>query len=64
MPDVRGLSAREAVRALTRLGLVPQMTGAGFVLEQTPAPGAPLADGEACVVKLGRGPLAAAGGSQ
>ena len=31
MPDLRGLSAREALRALTRLGLTARMTGDGVV---------------------------------
>jgi cell division protein FtsI (penicillin-binding protein 3) len=63
MPDVRGLSAREALRSLTRHGLTPRMTGDGFVMDQSPAPGAPLT-GDGCVLKLGRGQAAAAGGSQ
>jgi cell division protein FtsI (penicillin-binding protein 3) len=54
MPDVRGLSARDALRALTRVGLTARMSGDGFVLEQSPAPGAVLAPGNACVLKLGR----------
>jgi cell division protein FtsI (penicillin-binding protein 3) len=48
MPDVRGLSARAAVRTLSRLGLVPRMTGNGFVTRQQPLAGAPL-DGAAPV---------------
>jgi cell division protein FtsI (penicillin-binding protein 3) len=42
MPDLRGLSARAAVRTLARLGLVPRMKGSGFVAGQQPAAGAPI----------------------
>jgi cell division protein FtsI (penicillin-binding protein 3) len=54
MPDVRGLSGREALRTLTRLGLTARISGDGFVIEQSPAAGALLAHGDACVLKLGR----------
>ena len=54
MPDLRGQSAREALRALTSIGASARMIGSGFVLEQSPEPGAPLADGEIGVLKLGR----------
>jgi cell division protein FtsI (penicillin-binding protein 3) len=64
MPDVRGLSAREAIRALTRLGLTARLTGDGFVVEQTPAAGAPLPHGDTCRLTLGRRPhVTATGGS-
>ena len=42
MPDLRGLSARAAVRTLARVGLVPRMKGDGFVATQSPAAGSPL----------------------
>ena len=45
MPDLRGLSAREALRTLTRLGMTARMTGDGVVLEQSPAAGSALGDG-------------------
>jgi cell division protein FtsI (penicillin-binding protein 3) len=54
MPDLRGLSAREALRALTGLGMTAQMTGDGLVLEQFPAPGSVLSASNACILKLGR----------
>jgi len=56
MPDLRGMSAREAVRALTKLGMTPRMTGDGFVVEQSPSAGEGLGSVEACVLKLGRRP--------
>jgi cell division protein FtsI (penicillin-binding protein 3) len=65
MPDLRGLSAREALRTLTRLGLTARMTGDGFVMEQSPEAGTILARDNGCVLKLGRRPIApAAGDSQ
>jgi cell division protein FtsI (penicillin-binding protein 3) len=54
MPDLRGLSAREALRALTKLGMTARMSGDGFVLEQAPAAGTPLGTADVCVMKLGR----------
>jgi cell division protein FtsI (penicillin-binding protein 3) len=70
MPDLRGQSAREALRALTRIGASARMIGQGFVVEQLPAPGEPLASGEVGTLKLERRPPAPApsppvgGGSQ
>jgi cell division protein FtsI (penicillin-binding protein 3) len=57
MPDLRGLSAREALRTLTRVGVTPRMQGSGFVIEQSPAPGAGFAPGDMCTLKLARRPL-------
>ena len=58
MPDLRGQSAREALRTLTRIGASARMTGRGVVIEQAPAAGEPLASGEVGVLKLGRQPPA------
>ena len=63
MPDLRGLSARDAIRSLMPLGLTPRIDGDGFVVEQSPRAGADLARGESCVLKLGRRPPASAGGA-
>jgi cell division protein FtsI (penicillin-binding protein 3) len=57
MPDVRGMSARDAMRKLARLGLSPTLQGDGLVLSQTPQPGDPIADGPACRLLLGREPV-------
>jgi cell division protein FtsI (penicillin-binding protein 3) len=54
MPDLRGQSAREALRTLTRIGSGARMTGRGVVIEQTPAAGEPLDTGEVGVLRLGR----------
>lgn len=64
MPDLRGLSAREALRTLTRIGMNARLVGDGFVLDQSPAPGATLVRGERSVLKLGRRPpVVLAGGA-
>ena len=54
LPDFRGLSAREVVRTLTRIGMTARLSGEGFVVEQDPAPGAPIERGAACEVRLAR----------
>jgi len=56
MPDLRGLSARQASRMLTTLGLTGRLSGDGFVLEQTPSAGSVLVPGTACELTLGRRP--------
>jgi hypothetical protein len=56
MPDLRGMSARQASRTLTSLGLTGRLSGDGFVLEQMPAAGSVLVPGTACVLTLGRRP--------
>jgi cell division protein FtsI (penicillin-binding protein 3) len=63
MPDLRGLSAREALRALAQSGVQPRLDGSGFVVEQSIEPGLPLVPGETCVLTLGRRPAAPAGGA-
>jgi cell division protein FtsI (penicillin-binding protein 3) len=65
MPDLRGLSAREALRSLSRIGMAGRLSGTGFVVEQSPAPGDALVRGDACTLKLGRrAPAAASAGGQ
>ena len=64
MPDLHGLSAREALKALTRIGMTARMTGDGFVVEQNPGAGAVLVRGDACALTLDRRAPATAGGSQ
>ncbi len=64
MPDLRGMSARDATRALTRVGLTGRLNGDGFVLEQTPAAGGVLLPGTECVLTLGRQPPLRSGAPQ
>jgi len=64
MPDLRGLSAREATRALTLMGMTGRLHGDGFVLEQSPAAGSVLVPGKACALMLGRQPPLRSGAPQ
>jgi cell division protein FtsI (penicillin-binding protein 3) len=64
MPDLRGLSARDAIRTLTRVGLTARISGDGFVIEQSPQPGSLLGSGHECILTLGRRPTAPAGGTR
>jgi cell division protein FtsI (penicillin-binding protein 3) len=57
MPDVRGLSARDAVRTLTKLGVSARTSGQGVVLTQDPEPGTAFVSGDTCRLQLGRGPV-------
>jgi beta-lactam-binding protein with PASTA domain len=54
VPDVAGLSAREAITTLARVGLRPRLTGDGSVVGQNPAAGAPLQRGADVRLVLGR----------
>jgi cell division protein FtsI (penicillin-binding protein 3) len=62
VPDLTGMSAREASRELARLGLTARMQGAGFVVDQRPAPGSPLEPGAICTLILNRRPETGASG--
>ncbi len=53
-PDFRGLSAREAVRVLTKIGLSVRLNGHGVVTSQSPAPGTPIEAGMASELWLQR----------
>ena len=54
MPDLRGLSAREASAIAAHLGLVVALTGSGRVAAQNPTPGAAIEPGVTCTLALGR----------
>jgi cell division protein FtsI (penicillin-binding protein 3) len=54
MPDVRGLSAREALRVLAAVGVDARITGDGFVATQEITPGTTIAPGQACGLVLRR----------
>jgi cell division protein FtsI (penicillin-binding protein 3) len=56
-PDLRGMNAREAVRALARLGLVARMHGTGVVMDQRPEPGSAIDGRTGCELWLDRGAL-------
>ena len=55
VPDVRGLSAREAIRVLTRAGVEPRLSGSGVVQGQWPAAGTVIRPGLSCDLVLVRG---------
>jgi cell division protein FtsI (penicillin-binding protein 3) len=54
VPDLHGMSARDAVRRLVRLGLSARVAGDGFVVSQDPEPGEPLEPGAVCRLVLNR----------
>jgi cell division protein FtsI (penicillin-binding protein 3) len=54
VPDLTGLSAREAVMVLNQLGLQPRMHGTGLVIHQRPAAGTPLMAGRHATLWLDR----------
>ena len=54
MPDLRGLSSREAINRVTAMGLVARPSGRGFVIQQSPEPGTVLMSGEAAILTLDR----------
>jgi cell division protein FtsI (penicillin-binding protein 3) len=56
VPDLTGMSAREALRELARVGLTARMQGAGFVVDQHPSAGSPLEPGATCTLVLDRRP--------
>ena len=64
VPDVIGLSAREAIRALARVGMTPRVSGDGVVVQQEPRPGSPAEPAAACSLALGRPSSAGSGPEQ
>ncbi|MGE5344626.1 MAG: penicillin-binding protein, partial [Acidithiobacillales bacterium] len=52
VPDVAGLSARDAVRALAHAGISAKLSGRGFVVAQEPPAGTPAGRGSVCLVAL------------
>jgi cell division protein FtsI (penicillin-binding protein 3) len=56
MPDLRGLSAREAALLAARRGLIVQLQGSGRVVAQLPEPGTEVETGIACLLRLSPAP--------
>jgi len=54
MPELRGLSAREAATLAARQGLIVELKGSGRVVAQSPAPGTELEAVTTCVLSLSR----------
>ena len=53
-PDLRGLSAREALHVLAGLGMTARLNGAGIVVRQAPDPGEPVDKGTGATLWLER----------
>jgi cell division protein FtsI (penicillin-binding protein 3) len=64
VPDLRGMSAREATHTLARLGLTSRLSGDGFVISQDPPPGEPLDAVSICRLTLDRLPARLPGSAQ
>ena len=56
VPDLRGMSARDAVRKLVKLGLNAHASGDGYVVSQDPQPGSPIDSDAVCRLVLERWP--------
>jgi cell division protein FtsI (penicillin-binding protein 3) len=56
VPDLHGLTAREAVRKLVTLGMTARISGDGFVATQDPAAGTPIEPDGICRLVLERAP--------
>ena len=54
VPDLRCMSARDAIHRLVKVGLNAHVAGDGFVLSKDPPPGAPLEPGAVCRLQLTR----------
>lgn len=54
MPSLIGLSARDAMRLLTKAGMDPRLVGEGVVVSQVPEAGTPIAAGDVGVLHLER----------
>ncbi|MGH9386165.1 MAG: penicillin-binding protein [Vicinamibacterales bacterium] len=56
VPDLRGMSGRDALRALAQVGLRARVQGTGVVVDQHPPGGSPLEPGASCLLILTRTP--------
>ncbi len=56
VPDLHGMSAREAVQKLARVGMTARLTGDGFVTTQDPAAGSAIESDSLCRLTLERAP--------
>jgi len=54
MPALLGMSARDAMRVLTRTGLSMRVLGQGAVVSQSPEAGSPVEQGDTAVLQLDR----------
>ena len=56
VPDLTGMSARDAVRKLVTIGMTARVSGNGFVVAQDPPAGAPIDHDAVCRLTLERWP--------
>jgi cell division protein FtsI (penicillin-binding protein 3) len=56
VPDLRGMSARDALRTLVKIGMNAHVSGDGFVVSQEPEAGAPIEADAVCRLVLDRWP--------
>jgi beta-lactam-binding protein with PASTA domain len=56
VPDLTGMSGRDAIRTLAALGLPVQLVGHGLVTDQRPLPGSPVLSAVSARVWLDRRP--------
>jgi cell division protein FtsI (penicillin-binding protein 3) len=56
VPDLTGMSARDALRTLVKIGMSARVSGDGFVVSQEPPPGAPIDADAVCRLVLERYP--------
>ncbi len=56
VPDLTGMSAREALRAFAKVGVAARLHGAGVVVRQQPLPGTPIDPDEPATLWLDRQP--------
>jgi cell division protein FtsI (penicillin-binding protein 3) len=54
VPDVRGMTARDAMRKVTSAGMVVHLSGDGIVVTQNPLPGEALIEGAMATLTLER----------
>ena len=64
MPDLRGMSARQAIEALAPLRVTARLEGDGFVTRHEPIAGSTVEHGETVRLWMERRPIPAAEGSQ
>jgi cell division protein FtsI (penicillin-binding protein 3) len=60
MPDLGGMTAREAVRSLVKLGMNAHLSGDGVVVAQVPEAGSPIGGDAVCYLVLDRAPVSRA----
>ena len=54
MPDLRGMTLKEALVFLKKVGVVPQIEGQGLVQDQVPKAGSPIVNPRAIELKLAK----------